>query len=245
MYRTTIAVLAFALACGGAAAGTASFQCSKAKSWVEKTVCGSDRLSGLDLDLAVAYARTLKVLSGQGRKSLGSEQRAWWARRNECRKASDPAACLEARYEGRITALESRPEYPGETVARNVELPAESIAEAGHGWTRELSKYQPALRACREEAPVAIRKILVAWSTGEEGSIGARLVDWNLKEWICIAHLGGHKVFRFEARDPSEQLPPSGPVYHVGAKAPPGCKTATQVLDVNGKPAGWISEADC
>lgn len=240
-----IGCLALALAGGVAHAATPSFLCSKATTWVEKTVCASERLSELDLQLAVAYSRMLKVLSGQGRKSLEEEQRAWWASRNECRKASDPPACLEGRYEGQITALESRPDYPGEAVAKNVELPPESIAAAGRGWTRELSKYQRALRACREESSVKIGKILVVWTAEEEGSIGARLVDWNLKEWVCVARIEGHKVIRFEARDPSEQLPPSGPVYHLGSKAPPGCKNATQVLDVSGKPAGWISEADC
>lgn len=248
MHRIAVvaSVIATWFACGMAEAATPSFVCTKAKSWVEVTVCGSDRLSELDLQLAVAYARVLKVVSGPGRKSLEAEQRAWWASRNDCRKASEPIACLEGRYERQITALESRPDYPGEAVAKNVELPPESIANAGRGWTRELSKYQRALRACREEAAVAIGKILVVWPTGDDdASVGTRLVDWNLKEWVCVAHIDGHKVFRFEARDPSEELPPSGPVYHLGAKAPPGCKAATQVLDVNGKAAGWISEADC
>jgi uncharacterized protein len=240
-----VGCLALALACGAAEAATPSFVCSKATSWVEKTICGSDRLSELDLKLAVAYARTLKVQSGPGRKALEAEQRAWWSSRNECRKASDPVACLEGRYERQITALESRPDYPGETAAKNIDLPPESLASAGRGWTRELSKYQRALRACREESSVAISKILVAWPIGEEESVGARLVDWNLKEWVCVAHVDGHKVFRFDVRDPAEQLPDSGPVYHLGEKAPPGCKSATQVLDVNGKPTGWISEADC
>lgn len=242
--RTILAGLLLLALATAAAAATPSFVCTKAATWVEKTICGSDRLSELDLQLAVAYSRMLKVLSGEGRKSLDAEQRAWWSGRNECRKAADPAGCLEGRYERQIAALESRPDYPGEAVAKNVELPPESIALAGQGWTRELSRYQRALRACREESTVAIGKILVAWPA-EEGSIGARLVDWNLKEWVCIARTEGHKVIRFEARDPAEELPPAGPVYHLGAKVPTRCKSATQVLDVNGKPAGWISDADC
>ncbi|MBX9965580.1 MAG: hypothetical protein K2Y35_21155 [Burkholderiales bacterium] len=248
MHRIAIvsSVIAACFLCGSAQAATPSFVCTKAKTWVETTVCGSDRLSELDLQLAVAYARLLKVVSGEGRKTLEAEQRTWWSSRNDCRKAASPVACLEGRYERQIAALESRPDYPGETVAKNIELPPEPIANAGRGWTRELSKYQKALRACREESSVAVSKVLVAWTTGDdEASVGARLVDWNLKEWVCVAHVDGHKVFRFEARDPQEQLPPSGPVYHLAAKAPPGCKAATQVLDVNGKAAGWISEADC
>jgi uncharacterized protein len=245
MRTTQVFFLAVVVASGGVEAATPSFLCSKATTWVEKTICGSERLSELDLALAVAYARTLKVQTGQGRKSLEAEQRAWWSTRNECRKASDPKGCLENRYESQIAALESRPDYPGEATAKNVDMPPELITTAGRGWTRQLSKYQRALRACREESSVAIGKILVAWPLGEEQSVGARLVDWNLKEWVCVAHIEGHKVYRFEARDPAEQLPASGPVFHFGADIPPGCKTATQVLDVNGKPAGWISDADC
>lgn len=237
--------LAIVFGCGSVQAATPSFLCSKATTWVEKTICSSERLSELDMKLAVAYARTLKVQTGQGRKSLEAEQRAWWSTRNECRKASDPKGCLENRYESQITALESRPDYPGEATAKNVDLPPELITTAGRGWTRQLSKYQRALRACREESSVAIGKILVAWPLGEEQSVGARLVDWNLKEWVCVAHIEGHKVYRFEARDPAEELPASGPVFHLGAEIPPGCKNATQVLDVNGKPAGWISDTDC
>ena len=241
-----VAVAAAMLATGGAAdAATPSFLCTKAKGWMQTTICGSERLSDLDLQLAVAYARMLRVTSGTARRSLQDEQRAWSASRNECREASEPAACLEDRYQHQIAALESRPAYPGERRQIVEELPPDSIAEAGRGWTRELSKYQRAIRACREEAPNPISKALVVWRAGDDGTIGMRLVDWQQKEWVCMAHADGHKVFDFRVRDPEASLPNAGPVYHLDAKRPPACRAATQVLDVNGRPAGWISDADC
>src|SRR5215475_6290512 len=76
---------------------TPSFLCSKAKSWVEKTVCSSDRLSELDMSLATEYARMLKVVTGDAEKTLNLEQRKWWAERGTCLKQSDPGTCLEKR----------------------------------------------------------------------------------------------------------------------------------------------------
>ena len=78
---------------GAARAATPSFLCAKAKGWMQTTICASERLSDLYLQLAVGYARMLRVTSGTGRRSLEDEQRAWSASRNECRDASAPAAC--------------------------------------------------------------------------------------------------------------------------------------------------------
>jgi uncharacterized protein len=248
MHRSTrhlTAALALMLACTLAGAATPSFLCSKARTWLEKTICGSERLSALDLQLAVAYARLLKVTRGEERRALEAAQRDWSASRQACRQDLDPVACLEERYVKRIDALETRPDYPGDAPARDVELPPRSIALAGRGWTRDLSKLQRAMRACREEMPAPLAKVLAAWPAGDEESYGMRVVDQNGQEWTCIAHMHGHKVFRFEKRDPGEALPDAGPVYHIGPKAPSGCRGAVQVLDVNGKPAGWITETDC
>ena len=245
-------VIALGVICAGVAwsgsvqAATPSFLCAKAKTWVEQTICGSETLSTLDLDLAVAYARMLKVTRGTARKSLEAEQQAWWNRRSECRKHSDPVACLEDRHRHQIAALESRPDYPGDAPAKTIELEPEPITTAGRGWTRDLSRYLRAIRACSEESPVPVGKVLVAWGSAEAASVFMRLVDWNGKEWVCSAHADGHKVFRFGERDAEDDLPASGPVFHLsGSKAPPNCKAATQVLDANGKAAGWISATDC
>src|SRR4030095_13553862 len=91
-----------------------SFLCSKAKSWVEKTICASDTLSELDMELATDYARLLKVLSGDAEKAFSAEQRRWWAERGSCKKEADPRGCLEKRYQARIATLTSRPDYPGD-----------------------------------------------------------------------------------------------------------------------------------
>lgn len=249
-FRTVIfwvcAVLIPALS-SPAGAATPSFVCRNVKSWLEKTVCSSGPVAQLDLELAVARSRLLQATNPTTRKALESEQRAWWSSLNACRKRSDPHACLTGRYEQRIAAVRNHPEFPPE---RGVRQPEETepapIATAGAGWTRELSRYQRALRACKEESPSPIGKLLVAWSGQDSDTIGMRLVDWTMKEWVCVAHRNGHKVLRFAQPAPEESLPVAGPVYHLGGtKPPPTCMNAIQVVDVNGKPAGWISDRDC
>jgi len=245
MIRCLLAAAPLALACTLALAATPSFVCGKAKTWLEKTICGSERLSSLDLQLAVVYARLLKVTKDEDRRALEATQREWSASRQACKPDLDPVACLEERYTHRIAALESRPDYPGDAPLKDVQLPPQSVAVAGRGWTRDLSKLQRPIRACREEMPAPLAKVLAAWPTGDEESYGMRVVDLNGQEWVCIAHQHGHKVFRFDKRDPAEALPDAGPVFHIGPKAPPACRGAVQVLDVNGKTAGWVTEADC
>lgn len=230
----------------GSVAAAPSFLCKKVKSWTEKTVCASPRLSDLDLQLAVARAKLLKSTSPQGQKVLDAEQQSWWNALADCRSASDPGACLTDRYHHRIAALESRPEFPKAGSRGRVDDTIVPIATQGRGWTRDLSRYQRALRACREETPNPVARVMVAWPSGDGESVGLHLVDWQMKEYVCIAHIEGHKVFRFEPRAPGEVLPPPGPVYHIGGETPPaGCPSATQVLDVNGKSVGWISDGNC
>ncbi len=88
-----------------AVAGPPSFVCSKSKTWLEKTLCASDRLSALDLELALAYARMLSALNGDAERSLAAEQRKFWVERSHCQKDKDPVECLHARYETRLAQI--------------------------------------------------------------------------------------------------------------------------------------------
>lgn len=243
-----IALAALLLAAAGPSrAVSPSFLCKHAKAWVEVTVCGSSALAQRDLDLAVVHARLLRSAKATSRTALDREQQQWWASLSACKTAADPVACLAGRYDERIASIKVRPDYPGEGRQRAAP-PSEPtpIVRDGRGWTRALSSYQKALRACNEESPAPIGKLLVAWPTDDPDSVALRVVDWNLKEWVCIAHREGHKVFRYEASDGASGMPAPGPVYHLGGdKPPPRCSGATQVVDVNGKPVGWISDKDC
>ena len=122
LFRLSIALLACVALV--AEAGTPSFLCTKAKTWLEKTICASDRLSDLDLELASVYARLLRVTTGETQKKLTAEQNRFWAARGDCRGKPDPGACLDTLYSTRIVALRERPDYT-EQRPTQIELPPE------------------------------------------------------------------------------------------------------------------------
>jgi uncharacterized protein len=82
-------------------ASAASFDCAKAVSPLEKTICSDALLSDLDAKLERTYRRALD--SARQPEALKSEQRAWLA--TERKRCSD-VACLRQVYQRRLTALE-------------------------------------------------------------------------------------------------------------------------------------------
>jgi uncharacterized protein len=229
------------LACANAAAATPSFLCSTARTWVEKTICGSERLSELDLDLAQAYARLLRIVSGETEKTLTAEQRRWWGARDECRKQTDPAGCLETRYTERIARLKARPDYT-EVRPKTVELPPERIAAVGEGWTKSLSRYFKAMRACMRKAPAPVRVIGAAWEDPEqEQAVGVRMRGPDNQNWVCVARRNGSEVLSLREANEYEPLPPEGPLFYPDPSPPANaCGKPVQVLDELDAPVGWV-----
>lgn len=96
--------LAFGLALAvlaslGSAARAASFDCSRASTPAEYSVCADPRLSALDDQLAQLYAAAR--LASKNSAPLLAAQRAWLVRRNTCRSVG----CLIEAYEARIAEL--------------------------------------------------------------------------------------------------------------------------------------------
>ncbi|EIF29511.1 hypothetical protein BCh11DRAFT_04956 [Burkholderia sp. Ch1-1] len=80
-------------------AHAASFDCARAGSRVEATVCADGRLSRLDEVLAQDYQYTMASDIGDGaRKDLKATQRAWVLSRNSCTDAE----CIRTAYAARI-----------------------------------------------------------------------------------------------------------------------------------------------
>jgi uncharacterized protein len=87
-----------------APASAASFDCSRASSPDELTICNNPRLSALDSEMAglwYAYSRIPMMMGSSGNR--GDEQVAWLARRRAC---GANAACIESAYNDRIAQLE-------------------------------------------------------------------------------------------------------------------------------------------
>jgi uncharacterized protein YecT (DUF1311 family) len=96
-----LSIVVFAcFACGAPDAWAASFDCAKASTQVEKTVCSDSELSRLDEALDHAYAE----LKGLGRRvdELRKEQFQWLSVRNACASHG----CIRTAYVERLETLE-------------------------------------------------------------------------------------------------------------------------------------------
>lgn len=82
----------------------ASFDCGKAGTWTEKTICTSPRLSELDVELDRLYrdalSRTPDV--GGAKDEMRSIQRGWL---RDIRNTCSAQTCLEAVYEQRLAVM--------------------------------------------------------------------------------------------------------------------------------------------
>jgi uncharacterized protein len=85
----------------------ASFDCSKAKSNVEKMICQDEELSKLDEKLSTVYASFYFLT-----KEIKSDQREWLKQRNQCKDSS----CIQTSYTKRLeelnTSLSNQKTFP-------------------------------------------------------------------------------------------------------------------------------------
>jgi uncharacterized protein len=103
----------------------ASFDCTKAGTAVEKTICGDAELSSLDEHLGRYYVVALEAV-GAGAACLKSDQRRWVKTiRNSC---GADAQCLSAAYLQRLAALDGF--QPGASALKSMELPAAPVLVA-------------------------------------------------------------------------------------------------------------------
>jgi uncharacterized protein YecT (DUF1311 family) len=78
-----------------------SFNCSQARTKVEKTLCANKDLAALDVTLAENYDKARRATKGEKHRQLLDTQRAWLKQRNAC----EIAQCLTDAYTRRIKEL--------------------------------------------------------------------------------------------------------------------------------------------
>jgi uncharacterized protein len=239
---TSLALLCAACLCAQAA--TPSFLCSKAKTWTEKTICASERLSELDMELAVAYARLLRTTAGEQQKALTRGQTRWWAARDECRKTKDPAICLEERYTSRIAALKEDPSYT-EARAGPVESPPARLATVGEGWAKSLGRYRKPIRECLRRAREPIKAIGAVWAREDGETLGVRMRTSADDQIVCVVQRDGSRVLELRDANAYERLPEEGPIFYPDPNAAPAdaCGKPVQILDELDAPTGWLGPA--
>lgn len=84
-----------------------SFDCARASTAIERTLCKEPSLAKADRELAAAYAALLGRLSGPAKEALAKDQVRWVANRDRaCASAADGMAdCLRSRYDARRDTL--------------------------------------------------------------------------------------------------------------------------------------------
>jgi uncharacterized protein len=109
----SLSLLAFST--GHRDAAAAGFDCKRAKSLVEKQICGVPELSRRDGEIAALYGKTLAALAKDGAASLREEQRGWLREREECEDMihgdpvimADVLACIRRLMDERKERLEA------------------------------------------------------------------------------------------------------------------------------------------
>jgi uncharacterized protein len=107
LVAASLAAVAFALAGAPSrdAAAQPSFDCTKATSSVEITICSDPSLSALDVRMAQLYQRARRN-PRVDRKALLASQREWWKfRESQCGRSRRAAECLIDVYNTRIDEL--------------------------------------------------------------------------------------------------------------------------------------------
>jgi uncharacterized protein len=98
-----------------------SFDCTRARSKAEKTICADAQLAALDQRTSELFGLALSHSPDPG--DIKKEQRRWLRERDDC----EDAACMAKSYEGRIEVLETYtgrlPERLARTLCARLETP--------------------------------------------------------------------------------------------------------------------------
>ena len=161
-----------------AAAQAASFDCKKAATVFEKTVCATPELSQADDALAPAFAQALAPLSEASRAALRDNERAWLHyaatvcrldgfKRKPRWYSRSPKECLETEYSLRLSALAAASSMVDGVLVRRIVLysidprtdPDEEKFGYGIGFDTSVLAY-PQIDHPRDEAESAWNKYI-------------------------------------------------------------------------------------
>jgi uncharacterized protein len=168
----------------------ASFDCSRARTQVEKMVCADAVLSGLDEQLAQAYAAVLR--KGGSSDRLKAEQRDWLKnKRDKCRDAQ----CLKSAYESRLTQLAGGGEAEWKTF-RDIPLGIEFSYPGNRNVKIGCRGSKNCVALVRDS--MSGSEYLLAFEVFDGGleqvAVEKAVFDKNEKGWIARGRSGVHPV---------------------------------------------------
>ena len=216
----------------------ASFDCSKASSQVERTICSSPQLSLLDNDLASAFK--MAISSNANPDQVRISEGVWLKeKRNRCRTE----ACLVDAYKDRIEALvpnfwgtagydpcghepcENYAKEQGLNKEQALQLEREAgIADEGkHGNSKQFQRINPAANALKIFYSYHPLQLNTDWSHG------VLLAEGN--------SANGYRIRMFSNNPPVE----IGPDRIGPNVCPSGTATATATEDTRSRPPGYVT----
>ena len=118
------------------AAGAASFECQKAKTWIEKLICEDEDLTDLDRKMSAPYKELISLLSPQDKREVKKNHTGWLKTRDRaCNIIKIDNAVINYLYfyyTERIAELKEWHQYVKEEGAKKVSKPWRPIC-----WKRE------------------------------------------------------------------------------------------------------------
>ena len=102
--RIFIPALAALAVLAASNAHAASFDCTKAKTADEKTICRNRSLSDADVKMATMFQMNTHLVMMGSRGNMQDRQRQWLTERNACKGRFK---CLTAAYDKRISELQA------------------------------------------------------------------------------------------------------------------------------------------
>ena len=102
--RAYLPVLATLALLSASQTHAASFDCAKAKTADEKTICRNLSLSDADVKMATMFAMNTHLVAMGARGNMQDRQREWLAERNTCKGRFK---CLTAAYDKRLSELQA------------------------------------------------------------------------------------------------------------------------------------------
>lgn len=105
----------------------ASFDCTKASSRTEKTVCTVRELAEADIEMASVYKSLLSDMSYGEQILLKNEQHAWLKAREQCVNEKDIVGCLKYTYKDRTEVLKKRQATSKSTENSNTNIDCNAI----------------------------------------------------------------------------------------------------------------------
>ncbi len=129
-------VIAFCTMASPAGAAGPSFPCTGSLSGTEDIICHDSGLAQLDLDLAIAYDRTLESAAARERDAVRVEQKEWIATRDGCGRER---SCIRRAYTDRLAALgKSASVQPRPSGDDDADEPVSTTALGHNGSTMQM-----------------------------------------------------------------------------------------------------------